>query len=159
MRFIGLSLLLLLLMSGVAPAQTWQFVPGRGVGPLTLDMSQKEARRFLKVSQRIGSLFVKYGGNDHVVIRYVAGRAVLISLHRKTLPTINGEVPWTPYKSLSPGTPWTGVKARLGSGFVSRTLKTGRGQPAERYHAYKSLGIAFRTRAGVVVQVDVIPVY
>ena len=152
-------LVTLALVATAAFAQTWTVDPGRGVGPLALNMSPSQVAGQLAATEYVGSqqtpMFVKYGTD--ALVQYSSNKAVLITLNNNTVKTKAGAVKWTPYGGAAIGVAWNVVEGTLGRNYVSRDLKVGSKQPREVYYAYSSKGLGFRTRAGVIVQVDVFP--
>lgn len=152
-------LLTLALIATAAFAQAWSVEPGRGVGPLVLNMSPAQIAGQLAATEYVGSqqnpMFVKYGTD--ALVQYASNKAVLITLNSNTVKTKAGAVKWTPYGGAGIGVAWNMVEPALGRNYVSRDLKVAKSQPREVYYAYASKGLGFRTRAGVIVQVDVFP--
>ncbi len=165
MRGLRRVLFSLLVLSAAAWAQQgWKMEPGKGVGPLTLDMSPTQIATQLAPSEFIGSpnnpVFVRYGGkegSEDVLVQYVANKAVMITLNKATVKTKSGPVTWTPPSGAGIGVGWNVAEPALGRNYQSRDLKVAKGHPREVYYAYGSRGLGFRTKAGVIVQVDVWP--
>jgi hypothetical protein len=153
-------LLTVVLAATAAVAQGWTVEPGKGVGPLALHMSPTQMAAQLAPTEYIGSqqnpLYVRYGGED-VLVQYASNKAVMITLNKPTVKTKAGAMKWTPYGGAGIGVAWNGVEQTLGRNYVSRDLKVAKSQPREVYYAYSSKGLGFRTRAGIIVQVDVWP--
>lgn len=142
---------------GLSFAQGWTVDPGRGVGPLALEMSPAQIGSQLTPTEYIGSpknpAFVRY--SDEVLVQYTANKAVLITLSKPVINTKAGPVKWTPFSGAGVGIPWNSAVTILGKGYVARDLKTASSQPRETYYAYVSKGLGFRVKAGQIVQVDV----
>lgn len=156
MRRFGIILLTLVLLSVAAWAEVWTLSPGKGIGPLTINMTKAEAAQVLNIFEEIkGSQFIKYGADENVTVLYQGGRAVMISLHKKTLATKKGGVTWTVNGGVTVGTPWNIAESNLGRDYISRALKVARSQAPQTYYAYKNLGLGFRTSGGTIVQVDI----
>ena len=159
-------LLVFLLAAGgsVFAQQAWTVEPGKGVGPLALDMTPTQIALHLTPGEVIGSpknpLYVRYGGREgteDVLVQYAGGKAVMITLNRATVKTKAGAVKWSPPSGAGIGVAWNTVEPILGRGYQSRDLKVAKSQPREVYYAYGSRGLGFRTKAGVIVQVDIWP--
>lgn len=156
MKRLTIVVMLALLSSTGAWAQGWALTPGSGVGPLTINMTRDDAERLLNTTENYkGSVYVKYGGEDNVLIQYSMGRAVMISVYSQVIKTKTGPREWALYRNVGIGTPWTAAESNLGRNYVSSPLKVAKSQARETYYAYKNLGLGFRTRAGVIIQVDV----
>ncbi len=156
------SVILVLGLVVPAAAQGWAVKPGEGVGPLLLGMTPDQAAAHLNQIEVIGSprnpRYVRYGaqkGTEEVLIEYMAGKAVMISLHQGQIQTKAGPVKWIPVSGGTVGAAWNTVEGALGRGYKREALKVGSKQPPEDYYAYTSKGLGFRTRAGTIVQVDV----
>lgn len=155
---------LVALTTAVMAQQAWTVEPGKGVGPLALDMSPSQFAAQLTPGEVIGSpskpLYVRYGGRDggeDVLVQFANNKAVMITLNRPTVKTKAGPVTWTPVSGAGIGVAWNVVEANLGRNYQSRDLKVAKSQPREVYYAYGSRGLGFRTKAGVIVQVDIWP--
>lgn len=152
-------LVALTLLVTAAMAQGWVVDPGKGVGPLALNMSPTQVALQLTATETIGSpknpLFIRYG--DEALVQYQHNKAVMITLHNATVKTKAGPVKWTPFAGAGIGVPWTTAESALGRNYIARDLKTAKGHPRETYYAYSSKGLGFRTKAGMIVQVDVWP--
>jgi hypothetical protein len=158
MKRVKVLLLGLLVTTAAALAQGgWTVMPGKGVGPLALDMSPSQVGAQLTATEYIGGprnpKYVRYG--DDILVEYASNRAVLITLNKATVNTKAGAVKWTPFNGAGIGTAWTAAESVLGRGYISRDLKVGSKEPRQTYYAYASKGLGFRTKAGVIVQVDV----
>lgn len=144
--------------------QAWTVEPGKGVGPLLLNMSPSQISAQLVPGEVIGSannpLYVRYGGKggaEDVLVQYTGNKAVMITLNKATVNTKSGPVKWNPPSGAGIGVAWNVVEPVLGRNYQSRDLKVAKSQPREVYYAYGSRGLGFRTKAGVIVQVDIWP--
>ncbi len=145
------------LVATAAWAAAWVVEPGKGVGTLTLGMTPEQIASQLTATETIGSTnnpkWIKYGGD--ILVEYSASKAIMITLNKATVSTKAGPVTWTPFSGAGIGTPWSNAENSLGKNYVARDLKVAKSQARESYYAYTSKGLGFRTRAGVIVQVDV----
>lgn len=161
MKRLRVLVLALALCLGALAQAAWTVNPGKGVGPLMLNMSPTQIAAHLKPSEYIGSpknpKYVRYGTGEEVLVEYSSNKAVMITLSKATVNTTAGPVKWTPFSGAGIGVAWNVVEGTLGRNYVSRDLKVARSQPREVYYAYASKGLGFRTKAGVIVQVDVWP--
>lgn len=159
MMRVKVLLLTFALVATAALAQAWTVDPGRGVGPLALNMNPGQIAGQLAPTEYVGSqqnpMFIKYGTD--ALVQYASNKAVLITLNSNTVKTKAGAVKWTPYGGAGIGVAWNVVEPTLGRNYVARNLQVAKSQPPEKYYAYASKGLGFRTRAGVIVQVDVFP--
>lgn len=155
MKRLAAALVMVLLWSASASAEGWALAPGTGIGPLTLNMTQKDAKKHLKMTENIGNRFVRYGGEENLMVQYEAGRAVMLSVYKKTIKTKTGTMSYAPHNGVGIGTPWTAAESNLGRNYLKRGLKVAKSQAPETYYAYKHLGMGFRTRGGVIVQIDI----
>lgn len=163
-RVMWLLVLLLTASGSVIAQQAWSVEPGKSVGPLALDMTPAQIALHLTPGEVIGSaknpLYVRYGGRDgaeDVLVQFAGGKAVMITLNKATLKTKAGAVKWNPPSGAGIGAAWNVVEPVLGRNYQSRDLKVAKSQPREVYYAYGSRGLGFRTKAGVIVQVDIWP--
>lgn len=149
----------MLALWSVAIAQGWSVDPGKGVGPLALNMSPSQMASQLTPTEIIGSpqnpMYVRYG--EDVMVQYSSNKAVMITLNKPAIKTKAGVVKWNPVNNAGIGVAWTAVEPLLGRGYVARDLKVAKGHPRETYYAYGSRGLGFRTKAGVIIQVDIWP--
>lgn len=143
----------------LAWAQGWTVTPGKGVGPLALNMSPAQVGALLAPTEYIGSqqnpMYVRYG--EELLVQYASNKAVMITLSKPTLKTKSGPVKWSPHAGAGVGVAWTAVENTLGRNYVARDLKVAKGHPREVYYAYSSQGLGFRTKGGIIDQVDVWP--
>lgn len=157
MKRLSAILCVVAFVATAAWAAGWVVEPGKGVGTLTLGMTPEQVASQLTATETIGSpknpKWIKYG--DSVLVEYSASKAVMITLNKATLSTKAGPVTWTPFSGAGIGTPWSSAEMALGKTYVARDLKVAKSQAKETYFAYTSKGLGFRTRAGVIVQVDV----
>ncbi len=163
----GLRWLLISLIAAsttVWAQQVWTVEPGKGVGPLMLDMTPAQMSGQMTPGEVIGSvnnpLYVRYGGRDgaeDVLVQFASNKAVMITLNKPTVKTKAGPVKWNPPSGAGIGVAWNVVEPVLGRNYQSRELKVAKSQPREMYYAYGSRGLGFRTKAGVIVQVDIWP--
>ena len=160
----GVLFSLLVLSAAAWAQQAWTVAPGKSVGPLVLNMSPAQISAQLAPSEIIGSannpIFVRYGGkegSEDVLVQYAGNKAVMITLNKATVKTKSGPVAWTPPNGAGIGVGWNVAEPALGRNYQSRDLKVAKGHPREVYYAYGSRGLGFRTKAGVIVQVDVWP--
>lgn len=152
-------LVTLAMLATAAWCQGWTLEPGKGVGPLTLDMTPTQMAVQLTPTEYVGSpqrpAYVRYG--DDVLVNYSQNKAIMITLNKPTVKTKNGVIKWTPFSGAGIGVAWTTAELALGRNYVARDLKTAKGHPRETYYAYASKGLGFRTKGGVIDQVDVWP--
>jgi hypothetical protein len=159
MMRVKVLLLAFALFATTAVAQGWTVDPGKGVGPLALNMSPTQIATQMAPTEYIGSpqnpMYVRYG--EDLMVQYASNKAVMITLNKPTVKTKAGAMKWTPPNGAGIGTAWNVVEPNLGRNYISRDLKVAKGQPRETYYAYSSKGLGFRTKGGIIVQVDVWP--
>lgn len=152
-------LLAFFMVATVAWAQGWTVVPGKSVGPLALNMSPSQIATQLTPTEYIGSpqnpVYVRYG--EELLVQYSSNKAVMITLNKPTVRSKAGAVKWSPVSGAGIGVAWTAVESTLGRDYVARDLKVAKGHPREVYYAYSSRGLGFRTKGGLIDQVDVWP--
>ncbi len=152
---------LFLLLFGIkvvaAGAETWQLVPGEGLGPIKVGMNAQELCRALPPKEIEGSqinpFLLIY---DEGLVVKCEGGVVDIIIVTELSNTVNG----TPVTiGLPPGVQF-GQSARdlvgkLGSNYISSPLKVAKSQTPETVYAYLQYGFGFRERGGKVVDVNV----